>query len=449
MRYSLIFLITLEGTLAFAQDSVIHYGGEPPWGLEKPVHISGTVRRGEVFERTIGRGLYFILVPIRETTEGTAWKITVTDGPGGPTGSGSNDLLTNFAGCHGDSEPQREINMENPGVGKRIELSFNLTEGRTKRWLEEIERFCECGSWPNDCWLPVSRDIPKRVNHPKVDIESGGRLVFVVTGINPDGNASEPSLQFEVDLSYTAALEPWELPALYVIPAGYKGWIRVYVNEDGAPPLPKRGEFYVVRIPRSGVFHTSSKLREDYGGSKYVFTDGMPMKQPVWEGKQLECSSAYASQHVFFVGTDDEYKRTLKDDFGGPRQELCTDALKRYRGTCKELVDGKPVRARACLIALDTGGVSICDGPNIFLDSYFFGDNTGNRLMGFVSIVGNKFEAIATPPSCGVDWFRGRSGGGTVDGETIKGTIRVESDEPNALEKKVTISFEAKRQTWR
>jgi hypothetical protein len=69
--------IAATATTVAAQSGVVRYGGEPPWGLEKPIHISGTIHRGEIFKWAIGRGLYFRLEP---TDYG--WEIEVADEEG-------------------------------------------------------------------------------------------------------------------------------------------------------------------------------------------------------------------------------------------------------------------------------------------------------------------------------------------------------------------------------
>src|SRR5262249_28131478 len=154
---------------------------------------------------------------------------------------------------------------------------------------------------------------------PEPDIEGAGKGVFVVTRIIPGPIPSATSVDFEVDISFTAGLQPWHLPARYIVPKGYKGWIRLYLTEPSAPPLPKQGGFHIVQIPQSGIVHTSSELRRDNGGSQYFYNDGTLMRHPIWAPEQTDCNGK-SKERVFFVGTDQEYMSMLKNRSGGPRQ---------------------------------------------------------------------------------------------------------------------------------
>ena len=444
---------------ALGQNSVVRYGGEPPWGLEKPVHISGKVNPGEVFEQAIGRGLYFILVP----TE-TGWEMVVADGPGGRTGRNSNNLMEciQWGPCHGGFD--WEIKVEDLAVGSKIHLDFNLTRSRSIRACQEREEDCRCASWPNDCFggMPSRRDtnieVPNPIPaQPEPDIEGAGQGVFVVTGILPVPGASSASLRFEVDLSFTAGLKPWELPARYIVPKGYKGWVRLYLHEPGASSLPMRDGFKIVQIPQSGVLHTSSSLRGDNGGSQYFYADGTPMGRHIWVPGQGDCQGK--SQHwIFFVGTDQEYERMPKNGSGGPRQLPCKSGTagfsRTYNGTCQEFVNGKAVSKRACQIVI-SNAEDKCGTHQ--LDSDFSvgkeptPGNVSSILWGSIIIEGNKFKVPPDDPPC--DSVAHRSGEGTIDDKTIKGTMKAHFYEtwlPELLNKEFTVLFKATNtQTWR
>ena len=132
------------------------------------------------------------------------------------------------------------------------------------------------------------------------------------------------SIQFEVNLSFTAGMELWKLPGRYVIPRGYKGWVRVYYKEKGALPLPRNGKFYVLRIPASGVLHTSSELRSDIADAQFVFSDGRMISVSgastirVWREDPAASGCTGRPSQIFFVGTDQKYIHTPKAQDGGP-----------------------------------------------------------------------------------------------------------------------------------
>lgn len=465
----------LIGLPARAQVNAVRYGGKPPWGFEKPVHIRGKVHVGEVFEQALGRGLYFVLKPAD-----TGWRARVTDGPAGQDGSEGNDLLDEATECHGEPGWNR-IDSRNLHAGDTIHLYFSLTADAVKESLVEFleNRHCECASFPNDCFLPVRWETWNRLHNknsattgwrngqvgphravpaqPRVEVDHGGWGAFVVISIPSIGNDGDGFLEFEVDLSFTAGLKPWNLPTHYVIPKGYKGWVRLYVEEKAAPPLPKGMGFYVARIPRSGVLHTSSQLRDDGRGSKYFYSDGRVMRQPTWAPNQSDCSGK-STQRVFFVGTDKEYDLSLKNGSGGPRQAPCPNGSARfertYRGICKESVDELEGGESDCfIIAKNSEAIDarIC-GTNQLFSDFNHGDDRDRHsfdgILGSIDVVGGKFEVAK---NCQNEYFRPvnrRWGGGTVNDEAIEGTIHEEW--PEWPGKTFTVVFKGKSaKTWR
>ena len=49
-------------------------------------------------------------------------------------------------------------------------------------------------------------------------------------------------------------------PERWLLPDGYKGWARLDYAIPGAPPLPREGQAWLVRIPASGHLQTSTSL---------------------------------------------------------------------------------------------------------------------------------------------------------------------------------------------
>jgi hypothetical protein len=203
------------------------YGGQPPWGLEQPVHIRGEVHRGERFEKALGRGLYLRLVPDEE-----GWQIEVGD---------KND---DFTGCvnppfHAITPMQIEgwhfRNDDNtaarpprdfltPGVGEKRWFDFVLTADDNQNECENLD-------------TALRTDDEKISEQTRATSEMGryvsGRGWLAITGMAlgnlvPGRQAWIESLQFEAELAFTGALELWKLPSRYVIPSGYTGWVSVY-----------------------------------------------------------------------------------------------------------------------------------------------------------------------------------------------------------------------------
>jgi hypothetical protein len=294
--------VNVNGPIAAAEDKVIRFGGEPPWGLEKPVHISGKVRRHESFKQPIGRGLDFRLEP----TEG-GWEIMVSDANGA-------DLMERsyWEPCHGGPyDTDKYLNIDKRHVGDTRELNFDLTAARTAKRSKEYYDLCASVHRPDEddryltpsqyrAWLRESR------TRPGLDTEGGGAGTLVITGLTPGPQPLDVTLDFEADLVFTGALELWKLRSRFIIPKGYRGFVYVYDNDPGAPPSPKSGDFYLLRIPASGILHTSSKLRDISGDEQYIFSDGLTLS--VYGLRRPILISPRARPQSFFVGTDRQYE---------------------------------------------------------------------------------------------------------------------------------------------
>lgn len=107
-------------------------------------------------------------------------------------------------------------------------------------------------------------------------------------------------------LSTSACLNHHSAPALVVeIPAGFNGNFLLEMGVKEAPPLEKRGNTYLVSVPRNGKVVTSTLLQQPnvtfknasdghvWGYSHSVFTTG----DGIAVGGKIE----------FFVGTQKDY----------------------------------------------------------------------------------------------------------------------------------------------
>jgi hypothetical protein len=105
----------------------------------------------------------------------------------------------------------------------------------------------------------------------------------------------------------------------FLIPEGYRGWVRVEFEIPGAPPLPAEAGQIVLKIPPTGLLRTSSP--EQYGWAKddYVFyaSGGLKPIPDSGAGKLIwgkinstveSGSSGKRRYEEFFVGTQQQFK---------------------------------------------------------------------------------------------------------------------------------------------
>jgi hypothetical protein len=105
----------------------------------------------------------------------------------------------------------------------------------------------------------------------------------------------------------------------FLIPEGYRGWVRVEFEIPGAPPLPAEAGQTVLKIPPTGLLRTSSP--EQYGWAKddYVFyaSGGLQPIPDSGAGKLIwgkinnseeSGSSGKRRYEEFFVGTQQQFK---------------------------------------------------------------------------------------------------------------------------------------------
>jgi hypothetical protein len=104
-----------------------------------------------------------------------------------------------------------------------------------------------------------------------------------------------------------------------LIPAGYVGWIRVYYDVQGAPPLPVEAGKRLINVPANGIVRTSSDHDSRYGVDEYFYLnpDGTLTKLTTEGVENLSSAlvhnhvfqSSQPTIHIFFVGP----KAALKD----------------------------------------------------------------------------------------------------------------------------------------
>ena len=112
-------------------------------------------------------------------------------------------------------------------------------------------------------------------------------------------------------------------PYMYLIPKGYVGWIRVDFAVRDAPPLPVKGNYYVVKIPATGHFQTSTLDAYRPTGDVYLYECGVERQKliisqreeascRIWgnfEGPATISDATPYPFRYFFVGPKEQYEK--------------------------------------------------------------------------------------------------------------------------------------------
>jgi hypothetical protein len=292
------------------------FGGSPPWGLEKPSHFHGKINAGGSFEHPIGAGLSLYVLSV-----GDMFAIHIDrSGTGG---------AENFAGCvtpplHGinpslyieawDFNKEKDSPTGGNWIGRKRRFNFVLTPDNNEIECNNI-RGIGLNDWgaraSGTGWLEVT----------------SVRLGDARPGM---GSSKILSMAFEAECTLYGAWELWRLPALYVIPGDFTGWVMVHYRQKDAPELPLAEGHYTIRINKSAVVRTSSNLRRDRMGAQFVSMDGKPLRIE-GSGRSIRCwiagnntgdvQSAFQS---FFVGTPDDFKQSPHNPILPPKWD-CPD----------------------------------------------------------------------------------------------------------------------------
>jgi hypothetical protein len=142
------------------------------------------------------------------------------------------------------------------------------------------------------------------MRHPLILVLSS--LILGVVSILPAGQQKKERLH----------------PYQYLIPNGYVGWIRVDFNVKDAAALPIEGDSYVVKIPITGHFQTSTEDAYGLVGDVYDYECGGTREPLVIAQSKAACriwgnfqGPATLSDGIlypfryFFVGPKEEYQK--------------------------------------------------------------------------------------------------------------------------------------------
>jgi hypothetical protein len=101
---------------------------------------------------------------------------------------------------------------------------------------------------------------------------------------------------------------------MLLCPDNFSGWVTILGQRPGAPAAQQSGDHYVFRIRRPAEFRTSSELRTDRRGARFVAANGASIatqggSRRIW-GWFAEANCA--SYQTFFVGTRAQYRASLE-----------------------------------------------------------------------------------------------------------------------------------------
>jgi hypothetical protein len=275
------------------------FGGSPPWGPEQPVSMGGELRAGQTFKNPIGDGLSLILA-----LDGDEWDIEVT-----PSVAGDD-----YSRC---------VNPPFHGPNAKQIMAWHFQSGRKatpggvgeKRWIDFVlsakDHRMECAN------LEIALQGKDTAWGSHISGRCWFRPVSVKLGDGILDQQVIESLKFEAACALHGAWELWRLPSTYVIDDGFTGWVTVYYREKGKAELSRSGDRYVLPVAGSTNVHTSSDLRQDSRGAKFVWTDGRSISaagvdRMIW-GWQVGDADMCSPFQSFFVGTSDQYRKAGKN----------------------------------------------------------------------------------------------------------------------------------------
>jgi hypothetical protein len=114
-------------------------------------------------------------------------------------------------------------------------------------------------------------------------------------------------------------------PNLYLIPAGYVGWIEIRYNSAGASPLLIQARKQVLSLPKTGMLYTSSLQPSGWAKDEYFYESSAHIRQPLTETGWGKGGKIWGNQsgviegqgglpdcmyEQFFVGTEQQYYKS-------------------------------------------------------------------------------------------------------------------------------------------
>jgi hypothetical protein len=117
----------------------------------------------------------------------------------------------------------------------------------------------------------------------------------------------------------------------FLIPSGYKGWVRIEFNVAGAPATAEDQGHYILKIPSDGRLKTSSPERFGWGTDQYFYVSNDVLQELptdtlkgrlVWgqiNGEDFG-RTGRKQYEEFFVGTGEQFKQLAGNKEIGPKE---------------------------------------------------------------------------------------------------------------------------------
>jgi hypothetical protein len=120
-------------------------------------------------------------------------------------------------------------------------------------------------------------------------------------------------------------------PERFLIPAGYKGWVRVEFRRKGAPPLPTEDGHLLLKLNEQAMLQTSSDPLPGHGRDDFYYYSGdrrTPLSNAgvckggmIWQVETMVDESTSTPFERFFVGSEDSYRREVDPSGKAPACE--------------------------------------------------------------------------------------------------------------------------------
>jgi hypothetical protein len=110
-------------------------------------------------------------------------------------------------------------------------------------------------------------------------------------------------------------------PERFLIPAGYKDWVRVDFRQKDAPPLPTEDGRLLLKLNEHGALRTSSDPQPGHGRDDFYYYSGdrrTPLSNAgvckggmIWQIETMVDERTSTSFARFFVGTEEQYRHEV------------------------------------------------------------------------------------------------------------------------------------------
>ncbi len=120
-------------------------------------------------------------------------------------------------------------------------------------------------------------------------------------------------------------------PERFLIPAGYKGWVRIEFRRKGAPQLPIEDGRLLLKLNNQAMLQTSSDPLPGHGRDDFFYYSGdrrTPLSNAgvckggmIWQVETMVDEPTSTPFERFFVGSEDNYRREVDPNGKAPACE--------------------------------------------------------------------------------------------------------------------------------